>query len=243
MFSFRTLITVGLLLCLASFGVGAAVVWYWRSSESSSVDSEAALRRARRELAARNWGEARAAAEQIAPADRHYYDALLILGEVAARQDRWDEALTYYARIPRDGTETDVRARLASADIEFNQGRLQRAHDDFRYGLSFFPDEPFALSRLSLLLDFSGRRHEASQLLFDLVRMRWSISPTDDMHSGATIELQRDNSSWLLDNKLRIWSKPGFDWVNSTCWKRTNLRFRRGCKAGRRMRTSIPAIG
>ncbi len=170
MISVRTLIVVGILL--SASGAGVAVVWCRRGDVglSPARDSAACLARARRHLQARDWSAAETAVHDIPATDRRFPESLLILGEVATKREAWATALNHYERIPRDGSDTDVRARLASAEIEFNQGQLQSAHDDFRYGLHYYPQEAFAKSRLSLVLDFCGRRHEASQLLFELVR-------------------------------------------------------------------------
>lgn len=169
MLSARTFVVMGLLCGMAV--VGSVILWMWPADGDSPPvrDATRALLRARKHLQSRDWHAAEAAVQDIPATDRCYPETLLILGESAAGREDWEKALGYYEQIPRTGGDTDVRARLASAEIEFHQGRLLSAYQHLRYGLTLDPDELYAKSQLSLLLDLCGRRHEASELLFDLV--------------------------------------------------------------------------
>ena len=156
-------------LCLASFAVG---MW-WMSSRSSvpAGEPEAALliEEARAALEERRWDAAAVAINKVPEDDPLHAEALLIHGEVATRQDRWEEALDIYARVPGDGGETDVKARLAAGELRLHRGQFGAATTDFEYAHERYPEAPFTLNRLAVVLDHCGRRYEASKLLFDLV--------------------------------------------------------------------------
>ncbi|MDX1968542.1 MAG: hypothetical protein SFV23_15295, partial [Planctomycetaceae bacterium] len=144
MLSARTFVVMGLLCGIAA--VGSVILWMWPADGDSPPvrDATRALLRARKHLQSRDWHAAEAAVQDIPATDRCYPETLLILGESAAGREDWEKALGYYEQIPRTGGDTDVRARLASAEIEFHQGRLLSAYQHLRYGLVLDPDELYA---------------------------------------------------------------------------------------------------
>ncbi len=116
------------------------------------------------------WDQAAALAGAFLRERPNDTKALLLAGEAAARQDRFDEAIRHYDLI-RDTAGADAAiARLCSGDVRLKLGRLTEAERDFRRALELDPNQNRAVSRLAIVLMLSGRRWEAGPYLFNLVR-------------------------------------------------------------------------
>lgn len=118
----------------------------------------------------------------VAAAERHAQSAraqspegrlpLLLLGRVAARQGKWDAALSSL-----DGAlsiEQKTRAapmqglRAARGDVLAHLGREKEAEEDFHREIRDFPENLDAWSRLALLYAAGGRTGEFRSLLSDM---------------------------------------------------------------------------
>ncbi len=98
----------------------------------------------------------------------------LTLGLIAKKEGKFDEALRYL-----DQASSAVKThKKPVATLHFNRGdvlaRLGRnaeAEEEFRKEIAAYPENPEAYSSLILLLSTQGRTQEATQLVFELVKV------------------------------------------------------------------------
>lgn len=160
---------------ILSSACGAGLMWYFMSRPAPQAGQTQPeplpLATAKEAMIAGNFPAARELARQFPPDHSDYATSLLELGELATRLDKEDESLWYYELIPQVGSDADLRARFVSGEFYMNQGRYQEADEAYRYFLKFFPNHSQAINRLSLLMDYSNKRYDASQLMFQLVKL------------------------------------------------------------------------
>ena len=97
-------------------------------------------------------------------------ETLLMAGEAAMKQNRLDDALALFNRIPNDAGNAATLAAAVSGDILLHQGRLSDAEAKFRTVLERAPRHIASHNRLGLLLGIEGRRWESAPHLFELVK-------------------------------------------------------------------------
>ena len=135
-------------LALLSVACVAAVIWYWVEGESTSQVLE----------------QGRAALEELDHQMAHKYadvlllrnpesgEALLLAGQAAAGQGRFQEALDYYSRIGDDRSSTAVKARCYAGDMQLMQlANLPGAEEQFRRAAEQDPECSLANNRLAYI--------------------------------------------------------------------------------------------
>lgn len=97
--------------------------------------------------------------------------AALLAGRSAQRLKRFEEAITWYDRVPRDDSQAYVEARLAAGDICLGTfRRLTAAAERYRDVLAVDADHADAIDRLSFLLGLASRRREQVHLRLRMIR-------------------------------------------------------------------------
>jgi tetratricopeptide (TPR) repeat protein len=141
------------------------------------------LRDARRALQVGAFARAEQIATQIPTDSREYSDGLLVAGESATRQNRLDQAIAYYAKIPPDSSDQSVTGMYCTADLLFQLGKLREAERQYRKVLAVRPSDVWTHQQLASFLLTFGRRWEAVPSLFALAQME-QISVDQLLHLG-----------------------------------------------------------
>lgn len=162
-------LTLTLLLC-ALFAVVAIRLW------AHNTVSQARLTHARGAIKAERYAEAEQAARAILGDSPDSAEAALIAAEALIGLNRGEEALDVLDRIPNDGSKDFVLAQATAGQILLDLGRATEAEQRFRKVLEIEPQQPFALSRLVLLMALEARRWESLPYLEALIRTdRFSV--------------------------------------------------------------------
>jgi tetratricopeptide (TPR) repeat protein len=126
------------------------------------AEIEEALATAGNALKLHDWQAAEAAALQVVELGGTHSEAALILGEVATRQQKLNEALGWYQQVSRDEPEFAIPAAFASGEILRTTGRLSFAEQHYRETITLDSDHTAAHQRMVLILRLTGRPFEAS---------------------------------------------------------------------------------
>jgi arylsulfatase A-like enzyme/predicted Zn-dependent protease len=98
---------------------------------------------------------------------------LMQLAEIEKQRGNLQGALSYLDRAvekTRRKPAPPENLHLARGDLLARLGRTAEAEQEFRYEIAHFPSSPNAYSSLILLLAANQRTHEATQLVFDVVK-------------------------------------------------------------------------
>jgi len=109
---------------LSAVSVGAATAAYTAWHRSQRVPELAEIRWA---LLEQDYTRVSEIARQRLSRNPQEIDTLLLLGEAAQRQERWDEALDAYSGIPISADKAAVAARVSAISIALQLGRLEQA--------------------------------------------------------------------------------------------------------------------
>ena len=149
--------------------VGGGAIAYRRLT---AVPPRQLLRSARRALTALDFTLAEQTAKKVPAAALEFNDAMLIAGEAATKQDRYEQAILYYARVPSGAGEQTATARYCAGDLLFQLGQASDAEVQYRLALAARPDDAWTHEQLASLLTSFGRHWEALPHLFQLVLMQ-----------------------------------------------------------------------
>lgn len=155
---------VALLLCVASFGIGAAAWW---QSRPRAADF---LRRAQVSLQTSDFEAALNAAEEAIRLGDDRAASRLLAGEAAVRLGKRSEALDHFANVNDDAGPESLAARLSSASIMIHQHKIGRAEEQLRRALLIDPANDQANRLLSDSLGLQGRRFESVPHLLHGIR-------------------------------------------------------------------------
>ena len=108
-----------------------------------------------------DWEAAEAAALQVVETVGAHSEAALILGEVATRQQKLNDALRWYQQVSRDEPEFAIPAAYASGEILRTTCHLSFAEQHYREALSLAPYHIPSHQRMVLILRLTGRPFEA----------------------------------------------------------------------------------
>lgn len=125
------------------------------------AEIETALAAARAALKLSDWQAAEAAALEVIELAETHSEAALILGEVATRQQKLNDALSWYQQVSRDESEFAIPAAFASGEILRTTGHLSLAEQAYRETVTLDFDHVAAHQRLVLILRLTGRPFEA----------------------------------------------------------------------------------
>ena len=163
-------------LGIAVVVIAPIVLWttVWRSG--NDVTGEALLLQAQGELAREHFELAESLVAQIDRTDGAWPRGQLIAGEAAQGDGRFEDAIDYYDSVPRDGSETAIRASFLLAELAFHVGHLTRAEQACAYVLKKTPGHIAARERMAFLLGVTGRRWEALPHFTFLIRSTsWNL--------------------------------------------------------------------
>jgi tetratricopeptide (TPR) repeat protein len=155
---------------LAGFCAGSACTWWYlnRYNEPPTIklvsDAQHALRIG-------DNGEAERLAKRALARASDSTAAMLVAGEAAAKSNRLDDAVAYYAMVPDTGSEAAFRALAAKADALFHLGRFRESEAAFLRTLEIEPHNELMLHRFTGLLDAGGRRWDSRPYLLTLVKL------------------------------------------------------------------------
>lgn len=142
----------------------------WRAWRLMHVPLDALVLQARQALAQGDPFNAETICRRVLDRDPDSAEALLLAGEAAAKQDRLEDAVTYYHRVPDNSGPPAAVARLASGDLLLHAAHAESAERDLRAALDITPDLALAHERLAWLLGVEGRRFEALPHVYRLLR-------------------------------------------------------------------------
>jgi tetratricopeptide (TPR) repeat protein len=125
------------------------------------AEIEKALATARTALRLNDWQAAEAAALEVVELAGTHPEAALILGEVATRQQKLNDALSWYQQVSRDESQFAIPAAFASGEILRTAGHLSLAEQAYRETITLDSEHSAAHQRLVLILRLTGRPFEA----------------------------------------------------------------------------------
>ncbi len=132
---------------------------------------EQQLARARQALADENFGEAQELAKQVLQRDPRSAAALAMAAEAAVGQERFDDAIAYWDRIPEGSGQVGADGLCDAGELLLDRLHLaSEAERRFRRAIEIEPTHVRALDRLANLLAIEGRTTEAVPLILDLFR-------------------------------------------------------------------------
>lgn len=108
-----------------------------------------------------DWRAAEAAALEVVELAGTHSEAALILGEAATRQQKLNEAVSWYQQVSRDEPQFAIPATFASGEILRTTGHLSLAEQAYRETITLDSDHTDAHERLVLILRLTGRPFEA----------------------------------------------------------------------------------
>lgn len=116
--------------------------------------------------------EAEALAEKIPRGAAEWQAGQLLAGEAAAKDSRYEHALTHYlAASQHDSSTSDGQLALFSAaEINLQLGRLSEAEAQYRDVLKLQPGNGLTNERMAFLLSLTGRRWASLEHYFVLIK-------------------------------------------------------------------------
>ena len=126
---------------------------------------------------------------------------LLSAGECAQRLDRYEEAISFYERIPkRDSREASI-GLWSVGEMRMDQGRLSQAIAVLKESVRMDSNNVLARTRLAAILDMSGQRWAAHSHYLELLRSdKWSFEALRNLGNFA----QTISAKELLDRCLSL---------------------------------------
>lgn len=101
-------------------------------------------------------------------------NALMTLGLIEKQRGDMNAAMRYLdeamASVAKKKNKRVPNLHFYRGDVLARLGRTQEAEREFRQEIAAYPTQPDAYSSLILLLATTGRSHEATQVVFDLVK-------------------------------------------------------------------------
>jgi tetratricopeptide (TPR) repeat protein len=141
--------------------------YYWLTSENT----EEVLDQAHAALKNGNPSQAEQLILGILDHEPDNVPALLFAGDLADQEQRWQDAVEYYERLPLDQDLAIVNAGVRAAEILlFQLHQASKAERKFREVLDVAPSHAKANFYLVGLLAVTGRAREATPLVLELIR-------------------------------------------------------------------------
>ena len=123
----------------------------------------------------KDWPRAEVEARKAMDTGREPVTALMTLALIAKQKNDLTAAMRYLdeanASIQHKRNKRVPNLHFYRGDVLARLGRTAEAEREFRQEISFYPKQPDAYSSLILLLATTGRPQEATQLVFDLIRI------------------------------------------------------------------------
>ncbi len=138
--------------------------WAWRPSAEQLISS------ARKALLRGDVDEARQQCLRAVTRYPRFSKARLFAAEIELASNRREAALEMLEQVIDDGSPSALIAIGNAGDLLFELHRLTKAEDRFRRVLTLNPQNVLAKKRLATLQALAGRRLEATQLYFEIVK-------------------------------------------------------------------------
>jgi len=141
--------------------------WWWQSTRLTAREL---LQKANVALAIGDHEAADAYCRQVLAQDAQSVPALMLAGEAAMKDNRFEDAVGYFHTVPHSDSDDSVAAMFAAAEVSRASGAPSEAERDYRHVLKWRPLHAHAHERLAFILDLQGRRWESTSHLFELLR-------------------------------------------------------------------------
>ncbi|MGZ0168145.1 MAG: FG-GAP-like repeat-containing protein [Planctomycetales bacterium] len=128
------------------------------------------LQKANAALAMGDYEAADAYCRQVLAQDARSVPALMLAGETAMKDKRFEDAIEYFHAVPHSDSDTSVTAMFTAAEVSRANGSPGDAERDYRNVLKWRPSHVHAHERLAFILDLQGRRWESTPHLFEQFR-------------------------------------------------------------------------
>lgn len=163
------------LALMIGFCLGNAAMW-WYGHRGSGVSTQQLVSDARQALRNADYARAEMLSSRALALGSKSTAALLVAGDAAAKLNRLEDAVAFYARVPDTGNNVAFKALSARADTLFHLGRISESEAAFRRTLEIDSHNELINRRFAALLDSTGRRWESRRYILELVRIgRFSI--------------------------------------------------------------------
>ncbi len=166
-----------IVLFLATLGTVVTFIFISHSGwPQRTANTNAAIRAAQQAMRLNDYESALETCDKLLKAGEQLPSIFLIAGESASKLGRFNEAVKYYERVPDSaGTDASI-ARWAAGEITLHLGRMSATIDLMEQSLRLDQENTPARERLVYLLNLAGRRWDAAEHLFHLVRHgKWSV--------------------------------------------------------------------
>ncbi len=160
----RWIAVVLVFVVLAAVGLITAFVG---TAQPPSADL---LKQAREEFRKQKYSLSEKTAASIPSDSPEYLPAMIIAGDSAARQKRFEEAITFYQQIPEDSSTQSRSALLSLGLVHRELGHAAESEEALRKLLARDPKNLEAHNAMAHLLGVSGRSWEAVPHLLEPVR-------------------------------------------------------------------------
>lgn len=149
---------VWVIAILLAVSVGAGAVTYIVKNRTQRLPELSEIRWA---MADQDYAKVAVIAQQRLKRIPGEIDSLLLLGEAAQRQERWDDALQAYAEIPLSADKEAVAARVSAVSIALQLGRLEQAEQFLKELDQVAGPLPVTDDQWVSVLTLSGQRYRS----------------------------------------------------------------------------------
>jgi tetratricopeptide (TPR) repeat protein len=146
------------------------VVGVWSALTSSRPNADELLTEAKAAFQRQKYDEVEQLAARIPSGAPASIPALVLAGDAAARQKRFNQSILWYQQVPEDGSSHSLSAMISLGLVHKELGHAAEAEIAFRKLLQFDPRNLAAHNAMAHLLGVSGRSWEALPHLLEPVR-------------------------------------------------------------------------
>lgn len=160
--------TVRLLLCIGFFCHAAGC----RQQDSIDIEAVDLLQQAKTALASKDFEQTILIVDSIPTESPDWQAAQLLAGEAATKNGQLEQALEYYSYAAAHDEESQegLLAIFSAAEIYLELGQLSAAEEFYRRVFAKNPENALTNERMAFLLSISGRRWEALDHYFVLIK-------------------------------------------------------------------------
>ena len=178
--------------------IGIASIIWSRVERSQPPATQAA---AAESMARKDFEKALLQFKELLKAQPESASLLLSAGECAQRLDKYEEAISFYERIPKRDSRDASIGLWSVGEMRMDQGRLSQAIAVLEESVRIDSNNVLARTRLAAILDMSGQRWAARSHHLELLRSdKWTFETLRNLGNFA----QTISAKELLDRCLSL---------------------------------------
>ena len=187
----------------------AGILLWTRWSRPARI--EAWLTDAELAYSTEEFGQAQELVDRVLMADPMSRGGLLLAAQLAERKQRWDDAITFYGRLPMVADVELLRAHCQAADLWLSHHhRVREAETLLRKVLEVDPDFSMAHHGLAYLCHQTGRPWSAMRHLAAMIRSRnFSAEQLINFNLAGATTITLDHAKFLAADPTDPWARLG----------------------------------